>query len=365
LLVDTYADLRILADITIGDENASERPEGWVGLETESRVETWRNLRHDLELVADAIVPDYPSIEGDRPRGWENTEPSRACPLATQDLVLILETEYTQEGATFDSQDYTGAEDYCAELTQAANDFAEDPPLSEIDRLLLEGGALIYESEFAFAYLDLTALEYMGVMPLGTQFRAWYRNFDDSTMMFVSGEDFAVYIDRRWTTMPQDVFDRLPTIEGVQPLTFCDADWCNGPGPTPTPTGGAIESLLAFETPVIAPTIDPTSQVPLEEKTQVNFDHVRVRYLQDDPQARTVDVILELCEDASLVTTDAPCEPVISVTDGTTGEPRPVVRQQDGQNVYEFSYGYDANVIIESATLVSNDIFISDPAIAR
>lgn len=364
LLTDTYADLNILTDLAFGEEDLRERPDGWVGLISESRVETWRNLRHDLEVLADAIVPNYPSIEGERPRGWENDDPSRVCSLRTQDLVLILEDQYNDEGASFNRLDYTGAEDYCATLNREANNFAEDPPLSEIDRLLAEGGALIYEAEFAFAYLDLTALEYMGVMPLGTRFRAWYRNFDESTMMFVSGEDFAVYIDRRWTTMPQDVFDRLPTLEGVQPLTFCDADWCNGPGPTPTPTGGALESLLAFETPVVAPPEEETDELPLDQKIQVNFDHVRIRYVQDNEQTRTSQVTLELCEDASLVLTNAECEPVIRVSDPTTGEPLPVIREQDAQNVYELPWGYNS-FLIESATLVSNDIFLQDPTALR
>ena len=57
----------------------------------------------------------------------------------------------------------------------------------------------------------------MGQMPLGTRFRAWYRNYNDSTMMFVSGENFALYIDRRFTTLPQDVFDRLPTLRRRSP----------------------------------------------------------------------------------------------------------------------------------------------------
>ena len=62
------------------------------------------------------------------------------------------------------------------------------------------------ESRNAFAYDDSGATVYFGVLPWGTEFRAWYRNFGESTMMFVSGDEFAIFIDRRWTTMDEDTF---------------------------------------------------------------------------------------------------------------------------------------------------------------
>ncbi len=363
LLADNRADVDLLADETLG---VNRRPEGWASLFLDdSQVLSWRNVRHDLELLTEELVPQFPSIEGDRPRGWENEDPMRICSLRLQTLVVLLEAVYNEEGAIFSRFDVPATDNYCTRLFTEANNFAEDPPLSEIDALLA-GGPVLFESDFAFAYLDVSALEYMGIMPGGTQFRAWYRNFNDSTMMFVSGENFAVYIDQRFTTMPVDIFDRLPTLEGVQPLTFCDASWCNGPGPTPTPTGGAIESLLAFETPVIQPTVDTSEQLPEEQKTQVNFENIRVNYLLDDEQARTAEVILEICPDPSLVAVPGePCEPVLSVVDGATAEPFPVIRQQDGQNVYSLPYGYSQNVIISSATLVSNDVFLSPPELPR
>ena len=359
LLTDNYADLGLLTDTVLG---ANIRPDGWIGLITDSRPETWRNLRHDLELLADVAVPDFPSIEGERPRGWQNDDPLLTCPLPTQDLVISLEVAFIEEGATFDRTTIPDDDDYCANLLAAANNFAEKPPLSDIDLLLAEGGPLIFESEIAFAYLDVSALEYLGAMPLGVEFRAWYRNFNDSTMMFVSGNDFAVFIDRRFTTLPQDVFDRLPTLEGVRPLTFCDADWCNGPGPTPTPTGGAIESLLLFETPEIILSPTPAGGVDAASKTQVNFENVRITYLSDNTETRSAQVTLELCLEIAVPAT---CEPVISVFNQTEGVARPIVRQQNGLNVYDFPYGYTADVLIESETLVSNDIFVSDPALPR
>jgi hypothetical protein len=193
----------------------------------------------------------------------------------------------------------------------------------------------------------------MGVMPYDTEFRAWYRNYNTSTMMFVTGEDFALFIDRRWTTMTEDAFRRLPTLEGKKPRTFCDASWCDGPGPTPTPTGdGPLVLLLPQSTP--EPTRD-TQNLQTQGKALVGWNNIRVNYLLDRPGG-TVQVSLEICSDS----TQTICEPVISVFDNTTGTLRPVISRFNGLNVYEFKYGYQTNFVIEGATRFSNDIWISD-----
>ncbi|MEO0561301.1 MAG: hypothetical protein AAF125_04270 [Chloroflexota bacterium] len=360
LLTDAYEDLRILADETLG---VDVRPPGWIGLITESQVETWRNLRFDLELLATAIVPTFPSIEGERPRGWQGTDALRTCTPLVQDLVIVIESQYAADEVTpFTRNNLDASPTYCEEIREAANQFMElRPPTEDERRQLAAAGAFTYESDFAFSYLDTAALEYMGTMPRGTPFRAWYRNFNESTMMFVSGQDFALYIDRRFTTMPQDVFDRLPTLEGVAPLTFCDADWCDGPSPTPTPTGGALDSLLAFQTPVLPPTVDATNNLDTEDKTQVNFENVRITYLSDNLVEETSQVILELCQEPQRIT----CEPVLSVFDLTTNAPKPIINTQNGQNVYQFDFAFTDNLIIESATLRSPNIFVSPPSLPR
>jgi hypothetical protein len=195
----------------------------------------------------------------------------------------------------------------------------------------------------------------MGVMPGGIEFRAWYRNFGESGMMFVSGDDFAVFLDRRWTSISQDVFDRLPTLEGIAPLTFCDANWCNGPGPTPTPTGSGPLALLLAEATAPA----PPQLGELTEKNQVSWNNVRVTYLADNAAARTAQVALEICTEPALIN----CEPVLRVYDNAAGAPKPVLSQYNGLNVYEFVYGYSSNLIVEGTTLTSPDIWISDPSI--
>lgn len=342
-LSDLFLDLDTLANSKLG---LGIRPEGWIGLLPNAPALAYRNLRHDLELLADTLG------RSPRPRGWQGEDPLLVCDPNVQNLVLLAQQAY---GLSL--EEIAVGSDFCAQAALAANLIVENPPAPDVTEA---GGGedsrFTAESDFAFSYLDQAATQYMGVMPGGTRFKAWYRNFGESTMMFVSGDDFAVYVDLRWTTMDPNEFQRLPTTEGVKPLTFCDATWCNGPGPTPTPTGaGALEALLNAGTPQAAPTLEDIRA----SKTQVSWNNIRVTYLLDNPNTRTAQVGLEICTD----TTQTDCEPVTSIFDNATGAPKPVISQNNGLNVYEFPYGYTSNLLIESATLFSPDIWISDPTI--
>jgi hypothetical protein len=341
LLGDIFLDLETLANELLGQ---NVRPENWIGVISTNPYISWRSLRHDVELLADETMgPDV------RPRGWQRETPLERCEPEVIDLVhLLAEFEFTTD--TFVEPNY------CAQVEQAANQLADNPPVEDVViEDLSEAARFRGESESAFTYLDVGATEYMGIMPDGTEFRAWYRNFGDSGMMFVSGEDFAVFIDRRWTSLPQEIFDRLPTLEGVAPLTFCDAGWCNGPGPTPTPTGsGPLALLLAGATAPAPPALEE-----IAEKNQVSWNNIRVTYLSDSAEARTAQVALEICTEPAQIN----CEPVLRVFDNAAGAPKTVVSQYNGLNVFEFPYGYTSNLIVEGATLTSPDIWISDPSI--
>jgi hypothetical protein len=343
---DNYLDIEVLADDQLGQ---NQRPTGWIGVGrglTTSPVLTYRNMRHDLEVLADATM----GLDV-RPRGWQGQDLLTRCDPVTQDLVFLAQQAF---GLTIQVEAATPA-GYCLAVTSEANLLAEAPPVTDVVQPQEGEETFLFESVYAFTYLDPAALQYMGIMPRGIEFRPWYRNFGDSTMMFVSGQDFAVYIDRRWTTMSQDEYDLLPTTEGVRPLTFCDAVWCNGPGPTPTPTGsGAIAALLDQTTPPAPPSAEEISN-----KTTVSWNNIRVTYLSDNASTRTAQVALEICQD----TAQTVCEPVIRVFDNAINSPKQVISQINGLNVYEFPYGYTANLTIEGATLVSPDIWISDPTI--
>lgn len=340
LVGDNFLDLESLANTLLGN---NVRPPAWIGVVTNSPAVSYRNLRHDLELLADVSMG-----VGNRPRGWQGIDPLERCDPLVQTLVILTE----QIGySTLDIPE----SNFCERVEQTANIVAENPPVDEIivedpdDRRVAQG-------DWAFSYLDVNARQYMGMMPEGTRFRAWYRNYGESTMMFVSGDDFALYVDQRWTTLPIDVFDNLPTLEGVAPLTFCDANWCDGPRSTPTPTGAGPLILLLEETTPQA----PPSQEEVAEKIRVSWNNIRVTYISDNPATRTAQVALEICAETQQIT----CEPVLRVFDNAAGAPKPVLSQTPGGlNVFEFPYGYTANLVVEGATLTSPDIWVSDPTI--
>ncbi|MFO7323482.1 MAG: hypothetical protein DIU68_017260 [Chloroflexota bacterium] len=348
---DIFLDLELLADTLLGQ---SVRPEGWIGGITNTPATTYQNLRHDLELLADETL-----AVSERPTGWQGVDPLQRCEPLVQNLVLLAEQAYNFSPLGLDAN----APDYCEQIEAAANQLVENPPVVDVVETD-DDDRLTAESNWAFSYLDAAATQYMGIMPGGTPFRAWYRNFGDSNMMFVSGDTFAVYVDYRFTTLPATVFDSLPTIENVNPITFCDAAWCNGPGPTPTPTGfGALAAVLQEGTPPAPATTPLPGLTPgvSTDKVQVSWNNIRVTYLGDFPDRRVAQVALEICRQPAQQA--VACEPVISITDLATNSPRPPVSQYNGLNVFEFNYGYSTGLMIEGATTYSNDIWISDPTI--
>lgn len=351
LAVDNNNDIELLADDIIGE---GQRPVGYSPGIVRSSPLTYRNLRNNLELLADAYLG-----EGDRPRGWQGTNNLLRCEATIQNLVFLTDSSFP----TFDIPDPDrpdlDIDAYCRLVADQTSSFVEDPILPEdIEAIQEEDDRFLGESELAFTYLDPAATQYMGVMPAGTEFKAWYRNYADSSMMFVSGADFAVFIDRRWTTMPQSTFRLLPTLDGVRPLTFCDAFWCNGPGPTPTPTGqGPLLDIIVDATP--AATVAPV-EVQDEGKILVSWNHIRVNYLLQRPEVGAAQVTLEICREVAQVA----CEPVIAVLDNEAGRPLPVVDSFNGLNVYELPYGYSSTLIIEGENLFSTDIWLNDPALS-
>lgn len=350
LVGDIYLDLETLADTLLGD---GERPAEWIGGISNTPAVSFQNLRHDLELLADLTLGI-----NERPTGWQGEDPLLRCVPLVQNLVYLTEQNYNFTPTGID----VNAADYCTQIELAANQLAENPPVLDVVASDADG-RLTAESNYAFAYLDYAATQYMGIMPGGTQFRAWYRLFAGSDMMFVAGDDFALYVDYTFTTLPATTFDSLPTIEGVSPITFCDAAWCNGPGPTPTPTGfGALSEVLQEYTPVAPATaVVGTAIAPVTDKAQVSWNNIRVTYVQDFPDRRVAQVALEICRQPAQAATA--CEPVISVTDLATNTVQQPISQYNALPVFEFRYGYSTNVLIEGATTYSNDIWISDPTI--
>ncbi len=339
---DNFSDLERLADALLG---LDQRPDGWLGALSASPVNSFRNLRHDLEKLADVRLG-----VGERPRGWQGTDALLNCKTLVQSLVLVVQQNY--EFTVGDAG--TDIVAYCASIETSANNLIENPPPPPVVDEVEEDERYRGEAQYSFAYFDAAATQFYGIMPAGTEFRAWYRNFSGSSMMFVSGDNFAVFIDRRWTTMEQEIFDQLPTLEGVRPLAFCDANWCNGPGPTPTPTGGPIFDIIFGVTPPATPGPGDGRQ------NAVNWNHIRVTYVLQRPETRTAQVTLEICQEVQQIN----CEAVASIFNNATGLPLPAVSQLNGNNVYELPYGYTDNLVISSSTLISYDVWLNDPSVS-
>lgn len=349
-VADLNADLELLADIILDNR----RPDAWIFSGGSSAAASLRTIRFNLELLTDRALGI-----GTRPNGWQGESQLFRCTPEVQNLVVLTQAVYDYQ---LPATDATGPA-FCALVDSTVNFAAENPPtIEELAEIEEVEEAILFsaESRNAFAYLDPAAIEYMGVLPWGTGFRAWYRNFGDSSMMFVSGEDFAIYIDRRWTTMTDEVYRTLPTIEDRIPLTFCDAAWCNGPAPTPTPTGsGPILDIINLGTqpadaaPIVTPDADTTGL------QLVNWNHVRINYLLFREDVGTVQVTLEICTEPNQVV----CEPVISVFNNLTQQGVGIISQSAGLNVYELPYGYRTEFTLEGATLYSNDIWLNDPSL--
>lgn len=348
---DLRTDLESLADVTF--EN--RRPASWVQSGTSDDSSILRNVRFNLELLADRTLGS-----ANRPNGWQGEIQLFRCTPAIQNLVTLITSTYPYELPVTEA---TGPE-YCAIVRLSANAAAVNPPTpEEREEFNDDQNSIIFtaESRNAFAYDDAAATVYFGVLPWGIEFRGWYRNFGGSTMMFVSGQDFAIFIDRRWTTMEEERFLTLPTMEGVIPLTFCDASWCNGPAPTPTPTGsGPLLDIIFSGTEPAENLVLITPDADTEGKQLVNWNNISVNYLLFREDVGQVQVTLEICREATQIV----CEPVTTLFNTTTAQGVPVVSQSGGLNVYQLPYGYRTEFTIEGTNFYSTDIWLDDPALA-
>lgn len=347
---DLFLDLNAIVDLALGDigYEQGERPVGWIGTVSSLPAASYYSLRHDLELLTDTTFSPT-----NRPTGWQGILPEERCMPQVRYLRALVEANYP---VTFTDLDPNAA-DYCNQLSEAVNGVVENPPV--IDTPDEEATAMLSgSSNFAFTFLDVAASQYMGIMPGGTLFRPLYRNFGLSNMMFIVGTDFALFVDRRFTSVEETTFNGLPSIENANPVAYCDANWCNGPMAPPTPTGsGPLIQVLIQNTPQATPN---TGELEIT-KQLVSWNYVRVTYVQDNPAARTAQVTLEIC--AQPAENATACEPVFYVFDNETGAEKPALGQFNGLNLYEFRYGYTTSVVIEGETRYSTDVWISDPTI--
>jgi hypothetical protein len=347
---DLLADIELVADDKFGEDN---RPPNWIGEIGRNPGTFVRNLRHDLEILADITLEGRDYLPNGRPEGWSGTagfgDELSFCSTGTQTLILLMQQYYRYAAPEVQAE---RVEDVCRVFEVDVNAYAESEPEQiseeELEGIVGRSGKPVAASDLAFAYLDVGALQYMGTMPRGIEFEAWFRNFGESTMMYVVGENFAVYVSYNWTTLPEERYFRLPTLDGVIPETYCFAEWCAGPGPTPTPTGQA-----PTPTPGAAPGGPPPGGGDL---VLVPWNQVNIFYDQDKPETGTVLARLELCAGVGFG-----CEPVQAVFDGAN--PLPIVNVIGPYPVFELPYGYSNNYTLQSTTFYANEVWVSDPTL--
>ncbi len=214
--------LEILAGTIFG---ADTRPDGWFGAIFSTPLAIARDLRHDLELVADQIV----GVGTIRPAGWQGGDPLMRCDRGTQALVTLIERTGFASAVDFSQADA------CAQLANQAAQYAEEQLIqpdfgSEAAQTNTTTGStsiLPYRvsSPYTVAFLDRRAREGIGAIPLNIGFRPIGRSDTAfSNMMLISGEGFQLYVDYTTTDLSYSDFATLPPVGSD--TTYCSAAWC-------------------------------------------------------------------------------------------------------------------------------------------
>lgn len=221
-------DLESLADQFLD----GQRPPNWFGVQATSAYSIARDIRHDLELLADTLVA--PSV---RPPNWTGDNPVMRCSRSTQALALLLESRGLLNPVASPT-----SPTYCADLEAEVSVFAEvnlldtivfapredaPPPAEEVEN---PNAPVTIISDTALAYYDRGALESAGIIPQGMAVTPVARSYAQfSRMTLVRGDGFAVFVDYQDTTLDQLTFEALGDVNVIEVNTSCSAAWCVPP----------------------------------------------------------------------------------------------------------------------------------------
>lgn len=218
----TRLDLEVLVATRLGNP-----PAGWFGIYSSAPFAIARDIRHDLELAADAVYG-----VGQRPSNWIGADPLYRCNRATQTLVGLM-----LRGGLFVLNVPLDAPNYCAEVEAQVSVFSEtnlltrpfnEPIFSAELRETLQGGITI-DTDFAVAFFDRGASQRAGVIPNGTLVVPIARSYTRfSSMTLVQGDGFVLYVNWNDTTLEEGKWRALPDIDAVGNVTSCSADFCSG-----------------------------------------------------------------------------------------------------------------------------------------
>ncbi len=219
-------DIETLAGLVFGPD---VRPADWFGVVPSTPLAVARDLRHDLELLADEAI----GAAGLRPAGWIGDDPLMRCSRSTQALVgLMARTGYILNLDPAQPNFCQAAEVVVSRHVESVyiqpNISVNDDPSAQMAGV--QGNyAFQVDSEFVVAFGDRNARTRRGILPNGTRFDAVARSYVDfSNMMLIRGEGFQVFVDYTTTTLSTLDFMQLTDVNAFgDGSIFCDADWCD------------------------------------------------------------------------------------------------------------------------------------------
>jgi len=217
--------IRLDMELLLADTLGFDAPAGWFGTAFSEAVYQARDMRHDIELLADALLGD-----GQRPDGWDGmTNPLWACDRSTQTLVNML-----AQGDFYVAIADPADPNYCQILELLVVDYVQKN-LFTIDttesyftaavRTTLPGSVAV-NTDFAVGFFDISATQRAAVIPNGTVITPIGRNAANefSRMVLFEGDGFLLFAEYTFTSLTEEEFETLPAAPAVQ--TTCTADWC-------------------------------------------------------------------------------------------------------------------------------------------
>jgi len=216
--------IRVDMDLLLAYTLGFDVPANWAGIVLGDTQYQVRDLRHDIELLADALMG-----AGVRPDGWGGSpNPIWACSRSTQTLVRLL-----GQGDFFNAVADPASPDYCTVLDLQVVGFVEQNlfTLDTTETYFTSAvktslpGSILVNTDFAVGFFDIIASQRAAVIPNGSAVTPLGRSaVEFSRMMLVEGEGFLLYVEYPFTSMTEEEFETLGVAPQVQ--TFCNEKWC-------------------------------------------------------------------------------------------------------------------------------------------
>jgi hypothetical protein len=220
LPIKVRLNLELLATLIGGDA----RPAGWFGVVGTVPIGIARDIRHDLELLADGVL----GTSAIRPAGWQGDNPIYRCGRATQAILILLEAQNLTIPVDFTQPDYCAR----AEIDTAV--YVERNVLQPLRAGAIQraGVARTYTytttRPFGVVFFDRDARRRAGVLPVETGFEAIGRSTRGfSNMTLIEGDGFRLYVDYTTTPLTRAQFEALPDFTDLGLEIFCAAQWCD------------------------------------------------------------------------------------------------------------------------------------------